>query len=451
MHPYRYFSFSLCAIDIFSIIMLLSSELLQNDTPHTVSATSATQHRPAYDVRAIRADFPILRRTVHGKPLVYLDNAATTHKPQAVIDSIVRYYSEYNSNVHRGIHTLSQEATQAHEAVRATVRRFLNAGDEREIIFVRGTTEAANIVAHCYGQYAVQEGDEIIIGAMEHHSNIVPWQMLCQEKKAVLKIIPINDDGELIMSAYEELLSDRTKIVAVNHVSNTLGTINPIKDIIMLAHRRGVPVFVDGAQSIPHFPVDVRDLDADFYCFSAHKLYGPTGIGVLYGKESLLNAMPPYQGGGAMIRSVSFAETTYNELPFKFEAGTPHIEGIIALGSAIDYVERSGLPAIGAHEHDLLVYATERLKTIQDLRIIGTAQHKAGVISFALGAIHPHDVGTLLDTYGIAIRTGHHCTQPLMERFGVSALCRASFAMYNTREEVETLVMGLERVQELMA
>jgi cysteine desulfurase / selenocysteine lyase len=409
------------------------------DTP-VVSLAPASSR---YDVRALRAEFPILSRTVHGKPLVYLDNAATTQKPQEVISAIVRYYSEYNSNVHRGIHTLSQEATAAHEEVREQVRSFINAKSEKEILFVRGTTEAVNIIAHSFGKYAIEPGDEIIIAAMEHHSNIVPWQMMCEAQGAVLRVIPINDAGELLLDEYEALLTPRTKLVAVTHVSNTLGTINAIKEITALAHRNGARVFVDGAQAIPHLAVDVQDLDADFYCFSAHKIYGPTGIGVLYGKEELLNAMPPYQGGGAMISTVSFAKTTYNELPFKFEAGTPHIEGIIGLGAALRFVRRVGVQNIANHEHALTEYATQRLQTIEGLRIVGTAQYKAGVISFSMNGIHPHDIGTLLDNYGIAIRTGHHCTQPLMERFGVVAL-------YTTREEIETLVMGLERVQEMM-
>ncbi len=400
----------------------------------------------SFDVKAIRRDFPILNETVHGKPLVYLDNAATTQKPQAVIDTIVDYYTHTNSNVHRGIHTLSQLATNQAENARHIVQKFLNAREDREIIFVRGCTEAMNLVAHSYGALHVNEGDEIIISAQEHHSNIVPWQMLCEEKKALLRIIPINDAGELLLDEYAKLLNERTKLVSVVHVSNTLGTINPIKEITAMAHKYGIPVFVDGAQAVAHFAVDVQDLDVDFYTFSGHKLYAPTGIGVLYGKAEWLEKMPPYHGGGAMIRSVSFEKTTYNELPFKFEAGTPHIEGVIALGAAIEYVWSIGLETISKYEDELLRYGTEQLSQIEGLRIIGTAAHKAGVLSFALADIHPHDVGTILDNDGIAIRTGHHCTQPLMERFGVPALNRASFAFYNTKEEIDALAAGLRKV-----
>ncbi len=424
--------------------------MISSQNLNTVSNPTDVQLPQPYDVRALRAEFPILARTIHGKPLVYLDNAATTQKPQAVIDAMVRYYSEYNSNVHRGIHTLSQEATAAHEHVREHVRSFINARSDKEILFVRGTTEAVNIIAHSFGKYTIQPGDEIILGAMEHHSNIVPWQMMCEAHGAILRVIPINDAGELLLDEYRALLTPRTKLVAITHVSNTLGTINPIKEMTDMAHHHGAYVFVDGAQAVPHLAVDVQDLGVDFYCFSAHKLYGPTGIGVLYGKEEILNALPPYQGGGAMISTVSFTKTTYNELPFKFEAGTPHIEGIIGLGAALDVVDRIGIERIADHEKTLTKYATQRLQTIDGLRIVGTSAHKAGVISFSINDIHPHDIGTLLDNYGIAIRTGHHCTQPLMERFGVTALCRASFALYTMREEIETLVMGLERVQELM-
>jgi cysteine desulfurase/selenocysteine lyase len=412
--------------------------------PHPNSAARGSN--TTFDIDSVRNDFPILRQRVHDKPLVYLDNAATTQKPQSVISAIVDYYTQYNSNVHRGIHTLSQQATNAAEHARTIVQHFLNAPEEREIIFVRGCTEAMNLVAHSYGQHHVQAGDEIIISAEEHHSNIVPWQMLCEAKHATLRVIPINDAGEILLDEYERLLGPCTKLVSVVHVSNTLGTVNPIKQMVAMAHKHHVPVFVDGAQAVAHFPVDVQDLDADFYTFSGHKLYAPTGIGVLYGKAHLLEAMPPYHGGGAMIRLVSFEKTTYNDLPFKFEAGTPHIEGVIALGKAIEYVWGLGWENIERHEQELLEYATERLLSIDGLRIVGTAAHKAGVVSFALGDIHPHDVGTILDNEGIAIRTGHHCTQPLMERFNVPALNRASFALYNTKEEIDALVQGLHKV-----
>ena len=404
-----------------------------------------------FDVARIREDFPILKQKVHGKPLVYLDNAATSQKPQAVIDALNRYYTTENSNVHRGVHYLSEQATQDYEGARTKVRRLLNASDEREIIFVRGTTEGINLVAQSYGRQHVGEGDEIIISAMEHHSNIVPWQILCQERGARLRVIPINDDGELLMDEYEKLLGPRTKLVSIVHVSNSLGTINPVEQITEMAHSRGVPVLVDGAQSTPHMPIDVGKLGCDFFVFSGHKLFGPTGIGVLYGKADLLEAMPPYQAGGDMIRSVSFEKTTYNSLPYKFEAGTPNIGGSIGLGAAIDYVNGLGFDRINAHEHGLLEYGTERLSSIGGLRLIGTAREKASILSFALEGIHPHDIGTILDAEGIAIRAGHHCTQPLMDRFGVPATARASLAFYNTREEIDALVKGIDKVIEVFS
>ncbi|MGZ8852214.1 MAG: SufS family cysteine desulfurase [Thermoanaerobaculia bacterium] len=402
-----------------------------------------------YDVARVRKDFPILHRKVHGKPLVYLDNAATTQKPQAVIDRIVRYYSEENSNVHRGVHYLSEVATAAYEGARVTVQRFINARSEKEIVLTDGTTEGINLVVQSWGRKNVKPGDEILISAIEHHSNIVPWQFLCQEKGAKLRVIPVNDAGELLIDEYARMLNERVKIVALGHASNTLGTINPIKKMIALAHANGSLALIDGAQGVPHMTVDVQDLDCDFYAFSAHKVYGPTGSGVLYGKEKLLDEMPPWQGGGDMILSVSFEKTTYNVLPYKFEAGTPNIEGVVALAAALDYVGAIGLENIAAHEHDLLLYATARLQEIDGLRIIGTAADKASVISFVVDGVHPHDIGTVLDRDGIAIRTGHHCAQPLMARFKVPATGRASFGLYNTREEADVLADGLRRVVEV--
>ena len=380
---------------------------------------------------------------------MYLDNAATSQKPQVVIDTLTRYYTTENSNVHRGVHALSQQATEEYEGVRTKVRKFINAGDDREIIYVRGTTEGINLVAHSYGRQNVREGDEIIISAMEHHSNIVPWQVLCQEKGARLRVIPINDAGELLLDEYEKLLGPRTKLVSITHVSNVLGTINPIARIVEMAHSRGVQVMVDGAQAAPHMPLDVRELDCDFYAFSGHKLYGPTGIGILYGKAELLEAMPPYQIGSDMIRSVTFEKTLYNTLPYKFEAGTPNIADSIGLGAAIDYVGNMGMDRIAAYEHELLKYGTKRLSEIGGLRIMGTAREKAGVLSFVMDCAHPHDIGTILDTEGIAVRTGHHCAQPLMERLGVPATARASLAFYNTPEEIDALVKGIDRVIEV--
>jgi cysteine desulfurase/selenocysteine lyase len=403
----------------------------------------------ALDVVRVREDFPILQREIHGKPLVYLDNAATTQKPNAVIDRITRYYTSENSNVHRGVHLLSEIATAAYEGARGTVKRFLNARSEKEIVFVRGTTEGINLVASTFGRANVHEGDEIMISAIEHHSNIVPWQFLCRERGATLRVIPVNDAGELAMDELRSMLNERTRLLAIGHASNALGTINPIHEIIRLAHANGTAVLIDGAHGVPHLEVDVQDLDCDFYTFSSHKVYGPTGIGVLYGKEALLEAMPPYQGGGDMILSVTFEKTTYNALPYKFEAGTPNIAGVVGLGAALDYVSALGLPSIAAHEHDLLLYATGRLEEIDGLRIVGTARHKASVISFVLEGVHPHDIGTILDQEGIAVRTGHHCAQPVMLRFGVPATGRASFGLYNTRDEVDALVAGLRKVIEV--
>ena len=421
----------------------------------TVSDTIMQTVRPdrstRFDVDEVRRDFPILREKVYGKPLIYLDNAATSQKPQFVIETLQKYYSLENANIHRGIHFLSERATQAYEDARAKVGGFLNAAESREIIFVRGTTEGINLVAQSYGRKFIGEEDEIILSAMEHHSNIVPWQILCEQVGARLRIIPMNDDGELLIDEYERLLSDKTKLVAVTHLSNALGTINPIKQIIQIAHRHGVPVLVDGAQAVPHLEVDVRDLDCDFYAFSGHKLYGPTGVGVLYGRASLLDAMPPYQGGGDMISSVTFEKTLYNVLPYKFEAGTPNIAGVIGLGAAIDYLSQVGLELVTAYERELLDYATETISTIAGVQIIGTAKEKAGVLSFVLDGVHAHDIGTILDREGIAIRTGHHCAMPVMQRFGVPATARASLAFYNTRQEVDALVGAIHNVQRMFS
>ena len=403
------------------------------------------------DASAIRKEFPILAQQVHGKPLVYLDSAATSQKPKCVIDAITRFYLMDNANIHRGVHELSERSTLAYEAARGKVRGFLNAADTREIIFVRGATEGVNLVAQTYGRKHVGAGDEIVISAMEHHSNIVPWQMLCEEKKAVLRVIPINDRGEIELDAFEKLLNPRTKLVAVSHVSNALGTINPVGEMVRIAHQFNVPVLIDGCQAVPHMRVDVRSLDCDFYVFSGHKLFGPTGIGVLYGKEKLLEDMPPWQGGGDMISSVSFEKTTYNELPYKFEAGTPNIAGVIGLGAAIDYLDRIGMEAVEEYEYDLLQYGTKALENISGLRLIGTAREKVGVLSFVLDGVHPHDAGTILDQEGVAVRTGHHCAQPVMERFGVSSTTRASLAFYNTREDIDALVAGIQKVKEVFA
>jgi len=401
-------------------------------------------------VAVCRHHFPLLRQWVNGKPLIYFDNAATSQKPQVVIDAMMRYYQEENSNIHRGVHFLSERATLAYEDVRRKAKLFVNAAHEREIIFVRGTTEAINLVAGTYGRTMVREGDEILISAMEHHSNIVPWQMLCEERQARLKVIAMNDRGELELDDYRRQLTPRTKIVAIAHVSNALGTINPVREMVALAHERGIPVLVDGAQAVPHLAVDVRALDADFYAFSSHKMFGPTGVGILYGKTALLEAMPPYQGGGDMIRSVTFEKTIYADLPYKFEAGTPNIGGGIGLGAAIDYLQQVGIHAVESFEHELLTYATEKLQTVPGLRIIGTAKEKASVVSFVMEGIHPHDIGTILDHEGIAVRTGHHCAQPVMQRFGVPATARASFAFYNTKEEVDALERALRKVIEVL-
>lgn len=415
----------------------------------TKTAAVYTSNNKVYDVEKIRNDFPILKTTVHGKPLVYLDNAATTQKPQYVIDKANNYYKKYNANIHRGVHALSQEATEAFEESRIIVKKFINALGKNEIIFTRGTTESVNLVASTYGRVNINEGDEIIISHMEHHSNIVPWQMLCLEKNAKLRVIPVNNDGELILEEFEKMINNRTKFVSVVYASNTLGTVNPVKRIIDLAHSHNIPVMLDAAQAVNHLPIDVQELDCDFLAFSGHKLYGPTGIGILYGKVNHLDAMPPYMGGGDMISKVSFEETTYNELPHKFEAGTPHISGAIGLGAAIEYIEKIGLENIARHENELLLYATEAVSDLAGLKIIGTAKEKISVLSFHFENVHPHDVGTFLDFEGVAIRTGHHCTQPLMKRFNIPATSRASFGMYNTKEEVDILVAGLKKILEV--
>ncbi|HEX8264877.1 MAG TPA: cysteine desulfurase [Pyrinomonadaceae bacterium] len=404
-----------------------------------------------WDVEKIRQDFPVLSQTVNGKPLVYLDNAASSQVPQVVIDRGAKYLREEHSNIHRGVHYLSQHATTAYEAAREKVRKFINAREAKECIFVRGCTEGVNLVASSYGRKFVGEGDEIIISQMEHHANIIPWQMLAEEKGAHLKIIQMNERGELILEEYENLLNERTRIVAVSHVSNSLGTINPIKEMIATAHKFGVPVFVDGAQSVPHFPVDVQDLDADFFTFSGHKMYAPTGSGVLYGKREWLDKMPPYQTGGGMIRTVTFEKTTFAPIPEKFEAGTPAIAANIGLGAAIDYLNSIDLAKAAEYEHELLEYATEKLSAIEGVRIIGTAREKASVLSFTIEDAHPHDVGTILDQSGIAVRAGHHCAQPVMQFFKVPATARASFAFYNTREEVDALAKAVEKVIEVFA
>jgi cysteine desulfurase / selenocysteine lyase len=405
--------------------------------------------RTSLDIARIREDFPILGQKVNGRPLVYLDNAATSQKPRQVIEAISHFYSEDYSNIHRGVHTLSQRSTQSYEAVRTKVQKLIHAAEDREIIFVRGATEGINLVAFGYLRPRLQAGDEIVISGMEHHSNIVPWQILCEEKNARLRVIPINDDGEVIFEEYDKLLNSRTRLVAVTHVSNALGTINPIRRMVEVAHWQQIPVLVDGAQAIPHLPVDVQALGCDFYTFSGHKLYGPTGIGVLYGKASLLESMSPFQGGGDMIASVTFEKTTYNKIPHKFEAGTPDIAGVIGLGAAIDYVQAIGIAAIGAYEEELLAYATREVSKIAGVRVLGSAKEKASVLSFTLEGVHPHDIGTILDQQGIAIRAGHHCAQPVMDRFKVPATARASFAFYNTKEEVDALVNGIRAVMEV--
>jgi cysteine desulfurase/selenocysteine lyase len=405
----------------------------------------------AIDLAAVRRDFPILSRQVHGKPLVYLDNAASSQKPRSVIEAERSLYEVYYANVHRGVHSLSMESTDAYEAGRVKAQKFLNAASTREIVFTRGTTEAINLVAATFGRAQVKAGDEILVSGLEHHSNIVPWQMLCEDKGARLRSVPINDDGEVILEELERLLTPRTRLLGMAHVSNALGTINPVTQIIEMAHARGVPVLLDGAQAAPHVAVDVQSLGCDFYAFSGHKIYGPSGIGVLYGKAALLEEMPPYQGGGDMILSVSFEKTTYNELPYKFEAGTPNIAGVVGLGAALDWVTGIGLDRIAAHEHALLEYGTRRLLEIPGLRIIGTAREKAAVLSFVMDGVHPHDMGTVLDYEGVAVRTGHHCAQPVMERFGVPATTRASLAVYNTKSEIDVLVAGIEKAREMFA
>ncbi|MEI7795741.1 MAG: cysteine desulfurase [Methylococcaceae bacterium] len=402
-----------------------------------------------YPIEKIRADFPILNEKIRNKPLVYLDNAASCQKPQAVIDSIVKLYSHDYANVHRGVHTLSVRSTDLFEAAREKVKTFINAASEKEVIFVRGATDAINLIAQTYGKANIHEGDEIIITAMEHHSNIVPWQMLCEEKGAILKVAPMNLAGELLMPEFEALLNSKTKLVSVVHMSNALGTINPVEKIIELAHARNIPVLLDGAQAIPHTPVDVQALDCDFYVFSGHKLYAPTGVGVLYGKQSLLEAMPPYQGGGDMIRTVTFEKSTYAGLPHKFEAGTPSIAEVIGLGAAIDYLNTIGMDKIAAYEAELLVYATEQALQIDGLNIIGEAKEKGAILSFTLGKIHPHDIGTMLDSLGIAIRAGHHCAMPVMDFYKVPATARASFAMYNTKAEIDVLILGIKNLIEM--
>jgi cysteine desulfurase / selenocysteine lyase len=403
------------------------------------------------DIYAIRQQFPILNREVKGKPLVYFDNAATSQKPQIVIDALVNYYSGYNANIHRGIHTLAEEATLAFENTRDTVQQFINAETREQIVFTRGTTEGINLVAYTWGRQNIKTGDEIIISAMEHHSNIVPWQILCEEKGAALKIIPINDDGELLMNEYEKLLNKKTKIVSVVHASNALGTINPVKQIIDAAHKAGAIVLVDGAQSTVHLDINVQELDCDFFVFSSHKLYGPTGVGVLYGKKHLLEAMPPFQGGGEMIKEVTFEKTTYNDLPYKYEAGTPNIADTIALKAALDFIHKTGKEKIRRHENELLTYATAQLEQIPRLKIVGKAKEKVSVVSFIIEGLHPQDIGILLDNRGIAVRTGHHCTQPLMHCFNIPGTVRASFAVYNTKEEIDELIIGLQKAIKMLS
>ncbi len=414
-----------------------------------LTSSPAEAAAPALDVERIRDDFPILKRRVREHRLVYLDSAATTQKPRAVLDALARYYTDGNANIHRGVYVLSEEATAAYDAAREKVRRFLNAAAAREIVFTRNSTESINLVAQSFGRRNVGPGDEIVITHMEHHSNIVPWQLLCEQVGARLRVAPIDDTGTLQLDELERLIGPRTRLVSVVHLSNSLGTINPVRDIVAMAHRLDVPVLIDGSQAVYHMPVDVRALDCDFYVCTGHKLYGPTGIGVLYGREALLEQMPPYQGGGDMIRSVTFEKTTYADLPHKFEAGTPHIAGAVGLGAAVDYVQGIGFDAVAPHEADLLAYGTAALSEVKGLRLIGTAADKASILAFVMKGAHPHDVGTIVDTEGVAIRTGHHCTQPIMDRFGVPATARASVAMYNTREEIDVLVRALQRVREM--
>ena len=403
------------------------------------------------DVYSIRQQFPVLNREVKGKPLIYLDNAATSQKPQAVIDALVNYYSSYNANIHRGIHTLAEEATMAFENTRDAVQQFINAESREQIVFTRGTTEGINLVAYTWGRQNINAGDEIIISTMEHHSNIVPWQILCEEKGAILKVIPISDEGELLLSEYEKLLSTKTKLVSIVHVSNSLGTINPVKQIIDAAHKAGAIVLVDGAQSTVHLDIDVQEMDCDFFVFSSHKLYGPTGVGVLYGKKHLLESMPPFHGGGEMIKEVTFEKTTYNELPYKYEAGTPNIADTIAFKTALDFIHKTGKEKIRRHEKELLAYATAQLEQIPGLKIIGKAREKVSLVSFVIDKLHPQDIGILLDNNGIAARTGHHCTQPLMNRFGITGTVRASFAVYNTKEEIDELIIGLQKAIKMLS
>jgi cysteine desulfurase / selenocysteine lyase len=419
--------------------------------PSSSGQVKLGERQAEFDVERVRSDFPILHTKVHGRDLAYLDNAATSQKPKAVIEAIRRYYERDNANIHRGVHYLSERATAEFEAARKTVEGFLHAREPQEIVFVRGATEAINLVAQTYGRSQLSEGDEVLITAMEHHSNIVPWQLLCEEKHAHLRVAPINDAGELILGEFERLLGPRTKFVALAHVSNALGTVNPVARLIEMAHTRGIPVLIDGAQAVPRMPVDVEELDCDFYVFSGHKAYGPTGIGVLYGKTALLEAMPPYQGGGDMISSVTFEKTIYNKLPHKFEAGTPDMAGAVGLKAALAYLDDLGMDNVAAHEADLLAYATTAISEIPGVRVIGTAKEKSGVLSFVMDGIHPHDVGTVLDQEGIAVRTGHHCAQPVMEWFGVDATVRASFGLYNTKQEVDALVGGIQKVKEVFA
>ncbi len=402
------------------------------------------------DIEKIRKQFPVLHQKVNGRDLIYFDNAATNQKPEVVINALVEYYKGYNANIHRGIHTLAEKATKAYEETRQSAKTFINASSEQEIIFVRGVTEAINLVAASYGKTFIKEGDEIIISGLEHHSNIVPWQFVCEDKGAILKVINVTDSGELDLSHYKTLLSSKTKLVAVNHASNSLGTINPIKQIIDLAHAHGAVVLIDGAQTGAHLEIDVQALNCDFYCLSSHKMFGPTGTGILYGKKALLELMPPYQGGGEMIKTVTFEKTTYNDLPYKFEAGTPNIADVIAFGKAIEFINDLGKDTIAAHEHELLVYATEKIKALPHVRIVGEAKEKVGVLSFTVEGIHPFDIGQMLDARGIAVRTGHHCTEPLMARFGIEGTVRASFSVYNTKQEVDQLIEGLDRIIKFM-
>ncbi|WKZ61554.1 MAG: cysteine desulfurase [Cyclobacteriaceae bacterium] len=403
------------------------------------------------NIEQIREQFPVLHQQVNGKPLVYFDNAATSQKPLGVINALVDYYKGYNANIHRGIHTLAEKATKAFEDTRHSAKAFINAASEQEVIFVRGVTEAINLVASTYGRAFIKAGDEVIISGLEHHSNIVPWQMLCEEKQAILKVIPVLENGELDLDLFKKLLSEKTKIVSVNHASNSLGTINPIKEIIDAAHEAGAVVLIDGAQAGAHLEIDVQELNCDFYCLSAHKMYGPTGAGILYGKKELLKKMPPYQGGGEMIKEVTFEKTTYNDLPYKFEAGTPNIADVIALNFAIQFINQLGKKNIGAYEHELLTYATEKVSALKDVKLIGTAKSKVSVLSFTVDGIHPFDIGQMLDARGVAVRTGHHCTQPLMDHFGIEGTVRASFAVYNTKQEIDSLVEGLDRIINFMS